>query len=166
MICQWIFIAMYFILAQWRWEYLQYHSTPFNIELYYAMTLAKLQNNPPYQTLYLKLFPFRLVWLRWTGLPNHINLDIFMILISSIFLQSGMVAMYGSCQTIPYRKSSWFKFLQKYFQSGMVAMYGLPIICPPYDTHVKPHLIPLVLPLSQVYFLSCYITTLSYHLII
>jgi len=34
--------------------------------------------------------------------------------------------------------------------SGMVAMYGLPIICPPYDLHVKPHLIPLVLPLSQV----------------
>ena len=32
----------------------------------------------------------------------------------------------------------------------MVAMYGLPIICPPYDLHVKPHLIPLVLPLSQV----------------
>ena len=37
-----------------------------------------------------------------------------------------------------------------FFQSGMVAMYGLPIICPPYDLHVKPHLIPLVLPLSQV----------------
>ena len=67
MICQWIFIAMYFILAQWRSEYLQYHSTPFNLELYYAMALAKLQNNLPYQTLYLKLF----------------------------FLQSGMVAMYG-----------------------------------------------------------------------
>ena len=41
-------------------------------------------------------------------------------------------------------------------QSGMVAMYGLPIICPPYDTHAKPHLIPLVLPLSQVYFLSLF----------
>ena len=37
-----------------------------------------------------------------------------------------------------------------FLQSGMVAMYGLPIICPPYDLHVKPHLIPLVLPLSQV----------------
>ena len=67
MICQWIFIAMYFILAQWRSEYLQYHSTPFNIHSYYAMALAKLQNNLPYQTLYLKLF----------------------------FFQSGMVAMYG-----------------------------------------------------------------------
>ena len=32
----------------------------------------------------------------------------------------------------------------------MVAMYGLPIICPPYDLHIKPHLIPLILPLSQV----------------
>ena len=33
----------------------------------------------------------------------------------------------------------------------MVAMYGLPIICPPYDLHIKPHLIPLILPLSQVF---------------
>ena len=35
-------------------------------------------------------------------------------------------------------------------QSGMVAMYSLPILWQPYDQHIKPHLIPIVLPLSQV----------------
>ena len=35
-------------------------------------------------------------------------------------------------------------------QAGMLLTFGLPTLCPPYERHVRPHVIPILLPLSQV----------------